>query len=351
MKRRDLSVTIALCVSLAVHAMILLALAAVEVHELSRSLHHPAPDLHALLALRPRSATPDRPMIAPPPADPVDYEELFGERGSKGAAANSSPGDQPMEAPQGSQEQAALTPRPGLPNSAAGQSNPSSGGAAASGANETTPRPPAAVATPFGPPPDPAAPFGVSLATDSVSPPLKTAKKPTSAVSAQPPPKAQPATRPLVALASAADSAAAHVSDATPPTTAAAAAAQASRGPAGEAGNKSESESDPFVTRPTFTWHNGKLEARDGRKVKTVRPKLTDAGEVAVATLESPMVSFVVSIDDAGKVIGVDYLHHSGSNEIDLPAYRAMFEWEFEPTKDKRGVAVPDAVIVTLRWQ
>src|SRR4051812_25888667 len=128
MKRRDLSVTIALCVSLAVHAMILVALAAVDVHELSRSLHHPPPDLRALLAFRPKPAAPDRPAIVPPPPppDPVDYEELFGERGTKGKAANSSPGDQPMEAQQGSQEQAALTPRPGVADSAAGRANPNS---------------------------------------------------------------------------------------------------------------------------------------------------------------------------------------------------------------------------------
>jgi TonB family protein len=119
----------------------------------------------------------------------------------------------------------------------------------------------------------------------------------------------------------------------------------------GEPGNKSESESDPFTDSPAIIYRNGKVEARDGRKVKTVRPKLTEAGWVALSAMEDPSVSLAVSIDETGKVTNVEYVHSSGSNEVDHPAYLAMWKWEFEPSKDKAGHPKPDLFIIPLIWR
>lgn len=119
----------------------------------------------------------------------------------------------------------------------------------------------------------------------------------------------------------------------------------------GEAGNQSESESDPFSKTATFIYRNGKVEARDGRKVKTVRPKLTEAGIQAVIAMEEPLVVLAVKIDDQGKVTGVDYVRKSGSNEVDLPTYLAAWKWEFEPSKDKAGNPKADAFVIPFVWR
>ena len=119
----------------------------------------------------------------------------------------------------------------------------------------------------------------------------------------------------------------------------------------GDAGNKSDSESDPFSKTSTFIYRNGKLEARDGRKVKTVRPKLTEAGIQAVIAMEEPLVILAVKIDEQGKVIGVDYVRKSTSNEVDLPTYLAAWKWEFEPSKDKDGHPKSDAFVIPFVWR
>src|SRR6185437_9544118 len=74
----------------------------------------------------------------------------------------------------------------------------------------------------------------------------------------------------------------------------------------GEAGHKSESESDPFSTAEALVYRDGKVVARNGRKVKTVRPKLTDAGRNAAISMDECYVILGVKIDVNGKVSGVD---------------------------------------------
>jgi TonB family protein len=55
-----------------------------------------------------------------------------------------------------------------------------------------------------------------------------------------------------------------------------------------------------------------------------------------------------LQIDESGAVKNVQILRSSGSNEIDLPIQRAMFEWWIEPAKDADGNPVPDVAIFTI---
>src|SRR5260221_14270361 len=134
MRHKDLSVTIALCASLVAHAVLAIALAEQQVHELSQSLHQPPIDLKSFLARHPQATElPDVQAIPLPelaalpapklPEVPV-YEELFGEHGGKGKGLKSAPGEAPMQARLADQEQASLTPHPGP----AGEKDPGSSG-------------------------------------------------------------------------------------------------------------------------------------------------------------------------------------------------------------------------------
>jgi TonB family protein len=118
---------------------------------------------------------------------------------------------------------------------------------------------------------------------------------------------------------------------------------------AGDAKNKSESESDAFTKHPTLTYRNGKVEAQDGRKVKAVRPHFSEAGIQALITGLHMKIVLAAHIDEQGKVTGVDILTSSGSNEVDLPMYRAMYDWVFDPTKDIGGKPIPDVLVIT--WE
>jgi hypothetical protein len=44
-------------------------------------------------------------------------------------------------------------------------------------------------------------------------------------------------------------------------------------------------------------------------------------------------------------------VRHSASNDVDLPAYLALYEWVFSPSKDESGVARRDVKIVEFTWR
>jgi TonB family protein len=115
-------------------------------------------------------------------------------------------------------------------------------------------------------------------------------------------------------------------------------------------GNASDTESDPTGKDVTISFVNGRVVAREGRKVKTARPQLTDAGYLALMAMERPQVVLTAKIDQTGKVVHVEVYQSSGSDEVDLPAYQCLWKWEFEPTRDKEGNPIPDELVVRLVW-
>lgn len=109
-------------------------------------------------------------------------------------------------------------------------------------------------------------------------------------------------------------------------------------------------ESDPFSKIPGVQFRNGKVDARNGRVVKPIRPRLTEAGRRDLLSLQFPTVLMKVKIDNTGKVIDVTVIRGSGSEAIDMPVYRALWGWYFEPPKDKDGNPLPDTQLVAIHW-
>lgn len=99
---------------------------------------------------------------------------------------------------------------------------------------------------------------------------------------------------------------------------------------------QTDSESDPFSVTGTAEFRPGKVTARFGRKVKTVRPRLSLAGQYDLISA-SPQVVMRVRADETGRVREVKVVQSSGSREVDQPCVLAMYDWWFEPPRDPAG--------------
>lgn len=121
--------------------------------------------------------------------------------------------------------------------------------------------------------------------------------------------------------------------------------------PAADPAPQSDSESDPFSKIGSVEFRPGKVDVRFGRKVKTTRPHLTLAGQYDLAAQAAPRVMLKVKTDETGKVIDVAVIQSSGSNEIDAPCQRAVYDWWFEPPKDASGKPVPDVILFTIDFR
>jgi protein TonB len=126
----------------------------------------------------------------------------------------------------------------------------------------------------------------------------------------------------------------------TPPTTPQAMAGQSSL--------PSDTDSMPFARAASAHFHNGKMDARQGRKVKTTRIDIDLAGRGDALASGSLTVVLGVIVDAGGYVQDVVILRSSGSDFIDLPCQRAVYNWWFEPIKDKDGKPLPDRWVVTI---
>jgi TonB family protein len=114
---------------------------------------------------------------------------------------------------------------------------------------------------------------------------------------------------------------------------------------------QAESESDPFEKQGAIRFTRGKVEAQFGRKVKTVRPRLTLKAQYDILAMGSASLVVAVRIKADGRVRSVEVLRSSGSNEIDQPTVLAMYDWWIEPPKDQNGQPMPDLVVWTLNFQ
>lgn len=96
--------------------------------------------------------------------------------------------------------------------------------------------------------------------------------------------------------------------------------------------------------------HDGRLEVRQGRKVKTTRPHLLLGAQVDLFSMRNPTVVLKIAIDATGRVTSADVIQSSGSTELDQPCRVAVYDWWFEPSRDKRGRPIADVVVFTIRF-
>jgi hypothetical protein len=323
MGRRNTTLTVALCTSLSVHALALWTLMWWFVH------YTPPPSLAALP--RPDYApiiitTPPKPPAPPPPAKPKpppppDFSKAMkqpphddsGEATGKGTANRSTSGDQPMTAQHGFVEQADLTR-----NATDDRDKSNLDVVAQAGVKNGTD--PSAAAPP-------SVAYGVAqpspVPAKSAAPPLIAITDPTKAAGGdslqQPSVKGSPDAKP------------------TPPTPSTAAPKEI----AGHAATSSDTDSMPFTKAGTPVFHYGKLEGRQGRKVKTTR---IDVGleQASGATVLG------VSVDAAGNVYDVVVLQTGGNGNVDFICQRTVYNWWFEPGKDKEGHPLADQWVVYI---
>ncbi|HWE02201.1 MAG TPA: energy transducer TonB [Tepidisphaeraceae bacterium] len=120
--------------------------------------------------------------------------------------------------------------------------------------------------------------------------------------------------------------------------------------PSADPAQESDSESDPFSkTAISAVLHDGRLEVREGRKIKTTRPHFLPGAVGAFLANPDPVLVLKISVNPNGNVKNVDIVRSTGSIEIDQPCRVAVYDWWFEPSHDKKGRPVADVVLFTIR--
>jgi TonB family protein len=345
MARRELNFALALGASVALHGVLLSATAPLWGPWLiSAPKHKPADEVTVAL---------QDPDLKNPPQTPEEFK--MGEASGHGVGSNSSKGDQLLSAREADEDQALLSRDPGSAGRLAHPriidgppgENGRGGQEGGSIAQQS-----AAGATPIAPPAAPAVVEVVPMPPPAVK--IDAQKNPDATVAAN---ADAPVDPPKVA---------AIITPATPkesaPAVASSNAAQPVRPRTGDGrapgvdlrqadpAQKSDSESDPFARIGSLVFHDGILEVQKGRKVKTTRPRVLLPGEVDLATRGGATVVLNIAIDSSGKVTSAQVLHSSGSNDIDQPCRVAVYDWWFEPSRDKQGHPVADVLTFTIKF-
>jgi TonB family protein len=121
-------------------------------------------------------------------------------------------------------------------------------------------------------------------------------------------------------------------------------------GASNDPGQQADSDSDAFSRLDGVVRQDGRMEVQFGREVKTVRPKLPISAMIDAA-LGARSVTLKVSIGRNGNVTAVGVSKSSSSREVDQACLLAMYDWSFEPSKDKQGKPVPDVIYFTLNFR
>ena len=281
--------------------------------------------------------------------DAPDLEE-FGDAKGSGIGSNSSPGERPLEAPEADEDQALLSREPAGVGRIATAPDPSAGpvgdGKGGAPAVSMAARPMSATVQDV---PSPAVPPPAALAAPQVDPwgalpKVEPVVAPIVPQLTPPVPERQPAKQPIRVAAAAA---------AAPPQP----AAGDGRRPgvpqsAGVPLPQSESDSDPFARiSGTVVFHDGRLDVRLGRKVKTVRPQIGIAGAIDAVALGYPTLVLEVHVEPTGRVSDVHLLKQTHSVAIDEPTRTAVYQWWFEPAHDKAGRPIADVVFFSIEFR
>jgi len=290
MGNRDHTFAVALIASLLLHAAIVFVVADDALRRADRGTAHAG-----RAAVTPVDEVSY--VVRPPP--PRRLDDLFGDARGTGDSINMRRGEQPMQGRDGGQTQGFLSRDPvgmGKIDKEPSMSVLPSGSAIVSPLKGLSPPP--------SPPPASIVPFGVAELTETLPSPHVTRARPRYA-----PPAATP----------------------TPP------GAPGAEVAAADPAVMSDSESDPFTKRTddnAVVFRDGRVEARLGRKVKTIRPHLSFASQVDLMATQFPRLVVRVHIQPDGSVRRVDIVKSSGSVTADQEVKVALYEWWFEPAKD-----------------
>lgn len=114
----------------------------------------------------------------------------------------------------------------------------------------------------------------------------------------------------------------------------------------------SDSESDPFSrSNASVTFRDGRVDVRFGRKVKTVRPRLSLAAQYDLFSMQFPRMVVRLSVDAAGQVRRVEIVKSTGSATADQDVKVALYQWWVEPAKGPAGVATADTIEFPITWR
>jgi TonB family protein len=117
----------------------------------------------------------------------------------------------------------------------------------------------------------------------------------------------------------------------------------------GHSSRASDTDSFALVAKSNnVRFHDGKMDARQGRLVKTVRPDYGPAAWTDSESLLDATIIFGVTVDATGNVQDIVMLRSSGSANIDFDTKTTVYRWWFEPKKDKDGRGLPDLWVVRI---
>jgi hypothetical protein len=100
----------------------------------------------------------------------------------------------------------------------------------------------------------------------------------------------------------------------------------------------SDTESIAFAKADNVTFRAGRVEGRQGLKVKSTMPRFGLASEVDLENLGRLHLVLGVTVDADGTPQDVEVLESSGSVNVDLDCKNEVYNhWTLEPKKDKDG--------------
>jgi hypothetical protein len=118
----------------------------------------------------------------------------------------------------------------------------------------------------------------------------------------------------------------------------------------GHKAEASDTESIAFAENHPAMFRAGRLEGRQGLKVKTTIPQLGFASRADARALPDVVAVLRAKVDVDGVVQDVEILQSSGSANIDEDIKLAILnEWNLEPRKDKDGN--PDSLYWVIRFE
>jgi TonB family protein len=333
MIRSDHSLAVALCVSIVAHAATMFVV-------VGRALDEPVRLVSSLSPRRTTSATESAsPVYLAPKPPPPPPDLLFGDLTGTGDAANSSPGDERMIGRDVGEVQAFLSRDPA--------------GAGDVGEEPTmNVLPPGASRSAHGAPAAPTTPLTVASVQPLAVEPLSLigvrAREAVPLVHRPIPIREQRAPLAVPAVTEQAS----RLNELIERPAHGNVAPGSSSSLAADPAMMSDSESDPFAHGTgEIEFRDGSVDVRFGRKVKTVRPRLSLAARYELLGMQYPRMVVRVQVEASGAVRNVDIVKSSGSRSADQEVKVALYQWWIEPPKNKRGVALADVVEFPILWR